>query len=296
MIYYVQEDKKMKTKQAKYTTKHFSKLFPNNDACLEWLKNKQYPNGIECPVCKKITKHYKRSNRPAYSCDLCGHDISPMAGTIFEKSATPLKVWFEAMFWMATTRSGHSAKELQRRTGVTYKTAWRMFTQIRTLLNEHPEMFSEQVEVDETYIGGARHGTRGRGAEGKTAVIGIAQRHGKVISQVVTDTKRSTVMPLINKNVAKRSMVYTDEYPVYDAIDKLGYEHEEVNHSIGQYVHGNASTNTIEGYWSLVKRGISGVYHAVSPKYLQSYLNEYQFRYNHRLEEAPMFLTMLNRI
>ncbi len=296
MIYYVQEDKKMKIKQTKYTTKHFNKLFPDNDACLEWLKDKQYPNGIECPVCKKVTKHYKRANRPSYSCDLCGHDISPMAGTIFEKSATPLKVWFEAMFWIATTRSGHSAKELQRRTGVTYKTAWRMFKQIRTLLDEHPEMFSEQVEVDETYIGGTRHGTRGRRAEGKTAVIGIVQRHGKVISQVVTDTKRSTVMPLINKNVAKKSMVYTDEYPVYDCVDKLGFEHETVNHGAGEYVNGNASTNTIEGFWSLVKRGINGVYHAVSPKYLQSYLNEYQFRYNHRLDLAPMFLTMLDRI
>jgi transposase-like protein len=286
----------MKSKQAKYTAKRFDKVFPDNDACLEWLKNKQYPNGIECPKCQKVTKHHKCTNHPVYACDYCGHKISPLAKTIFRKSPTPLTVWFEAIFWMATTRSGHSAKELQRRTGVTYKTAWRMFKQIRTLLDESNGMFTNEVEVDETYIGGARHGTRGRGAEGKTAVIGIAQRKGKVVSQVVTDTKRSTVMPLINKNVAKKSIVYTDEYPVYDCVDKLGFEHETVNHGAGEYVNGNASTNTIEGYWSLVKRGISGVYHAVSPKYLQSYLNEYQFRYNHRLEEAPMFLTMLNQI
>jgi transposase len=286
----------MKSKQAKYTMKHFDKMFPDNDTCLEWLKNKQYPNGIECPKCKSVTKHHKFAKRPVYECDYCGHQVSPLANTIFRKSSTPLTVWFEAMFWMATTRSGHSAKELQRRTGVTYKTAWRMFKQIRTLLDENPTMFTTAVEVDETYIGGTRHGPRGRGAEGKTAVIGIAQRHGKVISQVVTDTKRSTVMPLINKNVAKKSIVYTDEYPIYDGIDKLGYKHEEVNHSNGQYVNGNASTNTIEGYWSLVKRGISGVYHAVSPKYLQSYLNEYQFCYNHRLEERPMFEAVLNQI
>jgi transposase len=286
----------MKSKQAKYTTKHFTKEFATDDACLEWLKNYRFPGGIECPTCKKITKHYKIAKRPCYKCDLCGHEIYPTAGTIFHKSATPLKTWFEAMFWMATTRSGHSAKELQRRTGVTYKTAWRMFKQIRTLLDESNGMLTNEVEVDETYIGGARHGTRGRGAEGKTAVIGIAQRQGKVTSKVVTDTKRSTVMPLITKNVAKKTMIYTDEYPVYNAIDKLGFEHETVNHGDGIYVNGNASTNTIEGYWSLVKRGISGVYHAVSPKYLQSYLNEYQFRYNHRLEEQPMFLTVLNQI
>ncbi len=286
----------MKAKQAKYTAKHFDKLFPDNDACLKWLLDKQYPDGIECPVCKKVTKHHKFAKRPVYECDYCGHQVSPLAKTIFRKSSTPLKVWFEAIFWMATTRSGHSAKELQRRTGVTYKTAWRMFTQIRTLLDENPGMFKNEVEVDETYVGGARHGTRGRGAEGKTAVIGIAQRKGKVISKVVTDTKRSTVMPLIQKNVTKKAMVYTDEYPIYNGIDNLGYKHKEVNHSIGQYVNGNASTNTIEGFWSLVKRGISGVYHAVSPKYLQSYLNEYQFRYNHRLDQAPMFLTMLAQI
>ena len=153
-----------------------------------------------------------------------------------------------------------------------------------------------EVEVDETYVGGKRHGSRGRGAEGKTAVIGIVQRHGKVESNVVTDTKRSTVMPLIQKNVTKKAIIYTDEYPVYDTIDKLGYRHEEVNHSAGQYANGNASTNTIEGFWSLVKRGINGVYHAVSPKYLQSYLNEYQFRYNHRLDPDPMFLTFLDKV
>lgn len=286
----------MKSKQAKYTAKHFASKFPTEDACLEWLKNKQYPNGIECPKCIKVTKHHKRTNRPSYACDICGHEFFPMVNTIFYKSPTPLKTWFEAMFWMATTRSGHSAKELQRRTGVTYKTAWRMFKQIRTLLDENPSMFGKEVEVDETYIGGVRPGKRGRGAEGKTAVIGIVQRKGKVVSKVVTDTKRSTVMPLIQKNVAKHTIIYTDEYPVYDCVDKLGFEHETVNHGAGQYVNGNAYTNTIEGFWSLTKRGISGVYHAVSPKYLQSYLNEYQFRYNHRLEEAPMFLTMLNRI
>jgi transposase len=286
----------MKSKQAKFTMKHFDKMFPDNDACLEWLKNKQYPNGIECPVCKKVTKHHKFTKRPVYECDCCGHQVSPLAKTIFRKSPTPLKIWFEAMFWMSTTRSGHSAKELQRRTGVTYKTAWRMFKEIRTLLDENAGMFTNEVEVDETYIGGARHGTRGRGAEGKTAVIGIAQRKGKVTSKVVTDTKRSTVMPLITRNIAKKAIVYTDEYPVYDCVDKLGYQHKTVNHGAENYVNGNASTNTIEGYWSLVKRGINGVYHAVSPKYLQSYLNEYQFRYNHRLEERPMFLTVLNQI
>jgi len=285
-----------KSRMREFTAKDFSIHFPDDDACLEWIKAHLWPEGIHCPVCNKITKHHKLVAKPVYECDRCRRQVSPLAKTIFRKSPTPLHIWFDAIHEMSTTRSGFSAKALQRKHGVTYKTAWRIFRQVRTLLDENAGIFTGEVEVDETYIGGVRHGTRGRGAEGKTAVIGIAQRHGKVTSKVVTDTKRSTVMPLIQKNVVKKAIVYTDEYPVYDAIDKLGYRHEEVNHSSGQYVNGNASTNTIEGYWSLVKRGISGVYHAVSPKYLQSYLNEYQFRYNHRLEEQPMFLSVLNQI
>ncbi len=285
-----------KQKQIEYTLKYFEKEFPNDDACLEWLKNYRFPNGIECPVCKRVTKHHKIAKRPCYKCDFCGHEIYPTAGTIFHKSSTPLKTWFEAMFWMATTRSGHSAKELERRTGVTYKTAWRMFKQIRKLLDESDGILKNEVEVDETYIGGKRPGKRGRGAEGKTAVIGIAQRKGKITTNIVADTKRSTVMPLINKNVAKRTIVYTDEYPVYDTIENNGFTHKRCNHSAGEYVVGDAHTNNIEGFWSLVKRGISGVYHAVSPKYLQSYLNEYEFRYNHRNDIQPMFVTVLHQI
>jgi len=171
-----------------------------------------------------------------------------------------------------------------------------MFHQIRTLLDESNGILTNEVEVDESYFGGVRKGKRGRGAEGKTAVIGIAQRQGKITANVVADTKRSTVMPLITKNVAKKSIVYTDEYPVYDCVDRLGYQHETVNHGAGQYVIGDAHTNTIEGFWSLTKRGISGVYHAVSPKYLQSYVDEYSFRYNHRNDETPMFKLVLDQI
>jgi transposase-like protein len=280
----------------KFTIKDLDAKYPDDDSCLERLKNKRWPNGIECPICKKVTKHHKITGRQAYACDYCGHQMSPTAGTIFHKSATPLRIWFQVMHRMASTRCGISAKQIQRETGVTYKTAWRMFKQIRTLLAETNPMFTNEVEIDETYIGGKRTGKRGRGAEGKTAVVGIVQRQGKITTTVVANTKRSTVMPLITKNVARKSVIYTDEYPTYDIVDRLGYHHETVNHGAGQYVIGDAHTNTIEGFWSLTKRGISGVYHAVSPKYLQSYLNEYEFRYNHRNDETPMFELFLNRI
>jgi len=283
-------------RKREFTAKNFEKMFPDNDACLEWIVSQRYPNGIECSTCKKVTKYHKYKNRPVYACDNCGHHVSPLAGTIFHKSPTPLKIWFDAIHEIATTRTGFSAKAFERKHGITYKTAWRIFKQVRKLLNESTSILYNEVEVDESYFGGAHKGKRGRGAEGKAAVIGIAQRQGKIITQVVADTKRATVMPFIARNVAQRSIIYTDEYPVYDTLDKLGMRHESVNHGTKVYVNGKAHTNTIESFWSLAKRGISGVYHAVSPKYLQSYLNEYAFRHNHRHDQSPMFVLMLNRI
>jgi len=119
-----------------YTIKDFKGDFPNDEACLEWLKNAKYPNGIFCDKCQKVTKHYRLAKRPAYSCEICGNNVYPMVGTILEKSATSLSTWFHAMFLMANTRCGISAKQLQRETGVTYKTAWRMFRQIRSMLGD----------------------------------------------------------------------------------------------------------------------------------------------------------------
>ncbi|MBM4445751.1 MAG: IS1595 family transposase [Chloroflexi bacterium] len=283
-------------RKREFTAKNLERMFPDDNACLEWLVSQRYPNGIECPVCKKVTKHHKYKSRYVYACDQCGHHVSPLASTIFHKSPTPLKIWFDAIHEIATTRTGFSAKAFQRKHEVTYKTAWRIFKQVRKLLNETPIILDNEVEVDETYVGGKAHGKRGRGAENKTAVIGIAQRRGRIVTKVVADVKRSTVMPFIARNVAQRAIVYTDEYHVYDTVDRLGMRHESVNHADKVYANGRVHTNTIESFWSLTKRGISGVYHAVSPKYLQSYLNEYAFRHNHRKDETPMFVLMLNRI
>jgi transposase-like protein/ribosomal protein L37AE/L43A len=280
----------------KYTVKTFDKEFPNDDSCLEWIKNHRYPNGIECPICKKVTKHHKMTGRPVYECDYCGHQISPMANTIFHKSPTSLRTWFHAIFLMSNTRCGISAKQLQRETGVTYKTAWRMFKQIRTLLNERYGMFSGMVEVDETYVGGARQGKRGRGASGKTIVAGIVERQGKVSASVVSDVKSHTLIPMIQEKVAQNTTVFTDEMPSYNRLEQVGFNHEVINHANKVYVDGEIHTNTIDGFWALVKGGIKGVYHHVSPEYLDSYVNEYEFRYNHRKDETPMFQSFLNRI
>lgn len=280
----------------KYTTSDFDKEYPNDDACLEWIKNSLWPDGILCPECEKVTKHHHVTGRQCYACDYCGHQVHPLADTIFRKSATPLRVWFQVIYRMSSTRCGISAKQIQRETGVTYKTAWRMFKQIRSLLGENTTPLTGEVEIDETYVGGTRHGKRGRGAEGKAKVLGAVQRNGKVVAKVVPDVRRHTLVPFMANKVDRNAILYTDEFPTYDHMARIGYTHLRINHHDKEYVRGNVHTNSIEGFWSLIKRGIGGVYHSVSPDYLQSYINEYSFRYNHRKDETPMFKSILGQI
>src|SRR5260370_1540921 len=152
-------------KHLRYTVNDFNSQFPDDDACLDFLKEQRYPNGMaHCEKCGKERKHHRVNGRHAYACDYCGSMISPMAGTIFEKSSTSLRRWFYAMYLMGSTRCGISAKQIQRETGVTYKTAWRMFKQIRSLLSESDmQLDGALVEMDETYVGGKRRNCqRGR--------------------------------------------------------------------------------------------------------------------------------------
>ena len=198
---------------------------------------------------------------------------------------------------MCTTKTGISAKQLERELGVTYKTAWRMFKEIRKLMAEDVNPLTGQVEVDETYIGGKRPGKRGRGASGKTIVMGMAERNGNAIAKVVPNVKRNTLLPMIVKHTTppSTSTIYTDELPSYDTVSTLGYGHEVVQHAAKEYVAGTAHVNTIESLWSTIKRGIDGVNHHVSPLYLQGYLDTYVYRYNHRKDETPLFLKLLER-
>jgi transposase len=280
----------------KYTIAQLNKDFPDDDACLEWLRNYLYPDKIHCLICDKPTIHHRIRTKKVYGCDYCGHQISPTAGTIFEHSPTPLKLWFYAIYLMSATRCGISAKQIQRETGVTYKTAWRMFRQIRSLLGEDTPKLTGEVEVDETYVGGRKPGKRGRGAEGKAKVVGAVQRNGKVIAKVVPDVKRHTLIPFMTRKVDRNATLYTDTFPSYDHMTRIGYKHLRIEHSEKVFARGHIHTNSIEGFWSLLKRGIGGVYHSVSEKYLQSYINEYGFRYNHRKDEKPMFLSVLERV
>lgn len=285
----------------KYTIRDFEKQFPSDAACLDWLRDYLYPNGIVCKVCRQITKHHRVLSRRSYSCDRCGHHVHPTAGTIYHKSPTPLRFWFYAIYLMASTRCGISAKQLQRQLGVTYKTAWRMAKQIRSMLGEPIRPLSGEVEIDDTYIGGKRSGGKtGRGAPGKTPVIGLVERKGQVISKAVPDLRAKTIMPIITTAIPTTvERVYTDELPTYERLgwtQFYGRRHATIRHGQKVYVKGRAHTNTVEGFWSQVKRSISGTHHAVSPKYLQSYLDEYTFRYNRRGQEQPMFFSLLGRV
>lgn len=280
----------------KYTIRDFDRDFPTDEACLDWLREYLYPEGIYCKPCQARTKHHRVKSRPSYSCDRCGHHEHPMAGTIFQDTRTPLRLWFHAVYLMTSTRCGISAKQLERETGVTYKTAWRMFNKIRSLLDEDDGPVGGTVEIDQTYIGGCRSG-KGRGYRGnKATVLGVVQRRGRVKATKVDSVKIAEIMPIIRERVLSSATIYTDEGTEFQGLRKRGYQHRRIHHASRVYVRGDVHTNTIEGFWMLLKRGISGVYHSVSHKHLQSYLNEYSFRYNHRDDEAPMFASMIGRV
>jgi transposase len=288
-------------KHLRYTINDFNREFPTDDACLEHLKEQRFPGGIAfCEKCQLERTHHRIKGRPVYSCDVCLTQISPMAGTIFEHSSTSLRLWYYTMYLMASTRCGISAKQIQRETGVTYKTAWRMFKQIRSLLGSDDKLEGPAtVEIDETYVGG-RTKRLNTIPKPKTTVVGAVERKGgRVIARVAPDATKPTLHGFIKEYVLPGSVLFTDEHPSYDGIQGPNYRHYRVRHSGRVYVTGSRGqihTQTIEGFWSLVKRGLGGVYHSVSTKYLQSYLDEYCFRYNRREMGNLIFNAFLQRV
>lgn len=280
----------------KFTVKQFHDKYPDDDACLEEIFQQRFGHLEECPECHKKTKFYRVKGRKRYDCPFCSYHLNPLADTIFHKSSTSLKDWFFAIYLFANSKNGVSAMELQRHLGVTYKTAWRMANRIRLLMQNQDQdgrMMQEVVEADETYVGGKRRGKRGRGAEGKTPVIGIAERGGEVKAIVCENTKAATVIPFICENVKQGSQVMTDEYRSYRRVSLNGFKHQTVNHGSKQYVVGDIHTNTIEGFWSQLKRSVNGTYHSVSPKYLQNYVDEFAYRYNRRHHPHHLFSVLV---
>ncbi len=292
--------------ESRYSLMEFMADFPDDEACLQWLWQARHSvdgttaRCAKCAADRTFARYCTKQQRQSWTCTACGHHLHPTAGTIFHKSSTSLHLWFYAMYIMTSTRCGISAKQLERELGVTYKTAWRMFTLIRNeLMYQDGESLSGKVEADETYVGGKRRGHPGRpkaSDDHKTPVFGMVERKGHVVAVTVENAAATTLLPHIIKRVLPASTVYTDEWAGYKRLGHNGYEHDTVKHSAGVYVSGDVHTNTIEGFWSLVKRGLAGTHHMVSAKWLQGYLNEYAWRYNNRDEAGPaMFLRLILR-
>ena len=279
--------------ESRFSLMEFAGEFPDDDACIAYLWRTRYsPDGEHaiCPRCQVERKfhHYDNADRrQSWTCTVCGLHVHPTAGTIFHKSSTSLHLWFYALFLITSTRCGISAKQLERELGVTYKTAWRMLNVIRTsLMSEDGITLSGQVEMDETYLNPRRRLSEPVGQSGRSlrerVVMGAVERQGQVVARYVGAATKLEVDHLTDHHVLPATMVYTDESSIYRRLSRRGYGHARVNHSARIYVDGDAHTQSIEGFWSLIKSGLRGTYHSVSTRWLQSYLDEFSWRYNHR--------------
>jgi transposase-like protein len=288
------------------TAPQFDALFKTEDDCIVYLVARRWPHGVACPRCGNA-KVYALASGHHWQCTECapggstGYRFSQLTGTIFENTNKPLKDWYRVAHLMLVSKKGMSALQIFRYMGFgSYKTAWLMCHKIRTAMVEDIKKLGGIVEVDETYVGGSdknRHwdkksGQRGRGDTGKTAVVGAVKRKGNVVARVVENTNRETLEAFVRETVSNRvSLLCTDAYPGYVRL-KHRFPHQSVDHTIGQHVVGAVHTNTIEGFWSILKRGVVGTYHKVSKKYLHLYVAEFQFRYNNR-ENSDIFGTAI---
>jgi len=265
------------------------KQFPTHKDCIKHLEKVKWHNEPICPYCnsKKFSPLPKESR---YHCNNCNTTFSVTVQTIFHNTKCDLQKWFLAISLVLNAKKGISARQLARDIEVTKDTAWFMLMRIRKAFKEYGELLEGIIEVDETYVGGKnknRHmdkrteGGQGRGGEDKTPVVGTLQRDGKVKAQKVNDVSRKSLHAVVKQNVKEGSTVMTDEWRSYNGLCLL-YGHQIVKHAMGEYVNGACHTNTLEGFWSLLKRGVIGQFHYVTPKHLNKYIDEFCFRYNER--------------
>jgi len=278
------------------------KAFPDEEACAKHLEELRWPSGIVCPHCGRTRKFHRITRGNIYKCADCEKEFSVRKGTIFEESRLPLQKWFAATWLITANRKGISSLQLSREIGVTQKTAWFMLARLREVassMNVSGGPMDGTIEADETYVGGKeknKHASHkmnaGRGVVGKTPVIGAVERNGRVTTAIITSANAKEVHDFIRNNVNPNSTVYSDEHRSY--LGLIGFKHESVNHSAGEYVNGKANTNTIESFWSLLKRGHYGIFHMIGVKHLHRYLAEFVMRWNMKdLREADRIDTML---
>lgn len=278
----------MEFKNLAELTEHFA----DRQKCYEYLTQLRWNGNVTCTFCQHDKVYELKGDNKRFKCAKCRKQFSAIKGTIFENSPIPLQKWFMAVYIVTAHKKGISSVQLGTDLGVTQKTAWFMAHRIRFALkvNSFDVPLEGVVQADETFVGGKnknRHAdkkvpnSQGRSVKDKTPVFGLADENGKVKTQVIPNTQAKTIKPIIKQLVKEGSIVVTDEWQAYRDLSK-NYQHIVVNHKEGKYVCGPYSTNRIEGYWSIFKRGIYGIYHQVSAKHLHRYCDEFSFRYNSR--------------
>jgi transposase-like protein len=271
--------------------------FPDEKSCRDYLIQVRWNGQMVCVHCGSIRKFYPINDGELYKCADCRKNFSIRVGTIFEDTKIPLQKWFFAIFLFSSHKKGISSAQLGRDIGVRQATAWHILHRIRYgMTPKKKEQLKNIVEADETYVGGRHHrGKRGRGSENKTAIFGLAERQGEVRTQPIKRVNSSTLKKIIRENVSKEATLVTDDWMAYSNLSKE-YKHQTINHSIKEYVKGTVHTNNIENFWSLLKRGIIGIYHQVSAKHLHRYCDEFQFRYNARkISDTSRFTLALSQ-
>jgi transposase-like protein len=275
------------------------KQFPDHESCIKHLEKVKWSNIAKCPYCNS-TNATPAPKELRYHCNNCNTTFSVTVGTVFHDTKLDLQKWFLAVSLVLNAKKGISARQLARDIEVTKDTAWYMQMRLRRALVEYGDLLQGIVEADETYIGGKnknRHkdkktvGGQGRGGEDKTAVLGVVERGGKVKARKAKDVSSKTIKSFIKQNVKEGSQLMTDEWKSYNGLSLL-YGHSIVKHAMGEYVNGTIHTNTLEGFWSLLKRGVIGQYHYVTPRYLNRYIDEFCFRYNERENKDIFELTL----
>lgn len=272
------------------TFKSFMQQYPNDDACLEHLMNIRFGITHHCQNCDRKSTHYRITKRQCYSCEWCGHHVYPKAGTPFEKSRTSLHSWFFAIYLFTVSRNGVSAKELQRQLGVTYKTAWRMARLIRAHMgdaNTIPPLGkpNTSVEIDIGYAG-TKHQ--------RAPLLGIAERQGNIVVRRVKNRAEISTIPYVLEHVSPGVTVASDKERGFGDLVHYGYDHETINKAKGFYTDGNTHTNTVEAFWSLFKNACQGTYIHISSKYVDNYVSEFEFRWNHRHTPELMLPILLH--